>query len=310
MTEKFSWEYYKYKRYCARIKQRITGTYFTHYAGKKLLTMEEGNEHLIKLLSTQRPCAAARFGLTEMSVIASREAQKLGKHEKDNDENLCALSGFFPNKSNLIDQFSEMIIKSVGEIDLLGIWYNRAEEFVVDKYMKSTTVTGIAAIEPYIFSNPWSYCLRNKKVLVIHPFAESIRQQYAVHEKLFDNKKVLPDFELKVIKAVQTLVSTVDYRFKDWFDALQYMKEEMEKTEFDVAIIGCGAYGMPLAIHAKHMGKQAVHMGGATQILFGIKGHRWDENKTISNLYNEYWIRPNQNETIKHQEKVEGGCYW
>ncbi len=310
MTEKFSWEYYKYKRYCARIKQRITGTYFTHYAGKKLMSLSEGNKRIIDLLSSRKPCAVARFGSVEVSVLAEREAQKLGKREKCNDHILCTSAGFFPEDKKMIDLFADTIIRNVHEIDLLGIWYNPAEEFIADRYMKNTAFTGISAIEPYVFTEPWSACLENKKVLVVHPFAESIKKQYAIHHKLFDNKKVLPDFELKVIKAVQTIAGTVDDRFSNWFEALQYMKERMENTDFDVAIIGCGAYGMPLAIYAKQMGKQAVHMGGATQILFGIKGHRWDENRTISNLYNEYWIRPNQSETVEHQEKVEGGCYW
>ena len=53
---------------------------------------------------------------------------------------------------------------------------------------------------------------------------------------------------------------------------------------FDVAIIGCGAYGMPLAAMLKQAGKQAIHLGGATQLLFGIKGKRWEEIKTIPHL--------------------------
>ena len=49
------------------------------------------------------------------------------------------------------------------------------------------------------------------------------------------------------------------------------------KIDFDVAIIGCGAYGFPLAAKLKQAGKQAIHLAGATQLLFGIKGKRWEE---------------------------------
>ena len=65
------------------------------------------------------------------------------------------------------------------------------------------------------------------------------------------------------------------------------MYEQSLKTSFDVAIIGCGAYGMPLGAMLKDAGKTVIHLGGVTQILFGIKGKRWDENKT-SELYNQY----------------------
>jgi hypothetical protein len=35
-----------------------------------------------------------------------------------------------------------------------------------------------------------------------------------------------------------------------------------------------------------------VHLGGATQRLFGIRGKRWDERPFFQNLYNEHWTRP------------------
>ena len=63
-------------------------------------------------------------------------------------------------------------------------------------------------------------------------------------------------------------------QFNTWFDALDYMKSEIDKYDYDVCLIGCGAYGFPLATHVKHNGKQAIHLGGTLQLLFGIKGNR------------------------------------
>ncbi len=69
------------------------------------------------------------------------------------------------------------------------------------------------------------------------------------------------------------------------------------KKQFDVAIIGAGAYGMPLADFIKiKMGKVAIHMAGATQILFGIKGKRWENHEYISKLFNDHWKYPMQKE--------------
>ena len=77
-----------------------------------------------------------------------------------------------------------------------------------------------------------------------------------------------------------------------------------------MAIIGAGAYGLPLAAHVKRLGKKAVHLGGATQILFGIRGKRWDEMPFFQKLYNEHWVRPLPSEVPKDYQRVEGGCYW
>ena len=70
--------------------------------------------------------------------------------------------------------------------------------------------------------------LKGKKVLVVHPFVESIKYQYENNrEHLFENPDVLPEFkELILVKAVQTQADAKDSRFKDWFEALQYMKDD------------------------------------------------------------------------------------
>ena len=83
---------------------------------------------------------------------------------------------------------------------------------------------------------------------------------------------------------------------------------------------GCGAYGFPLAAHAKRKGKKAVHLGGALQLLFGIKGKRWEVAEYAKNwglpkdaylsLFNESWVRPSQKEMVLNASKIEGGCYW
>ena len=88
------------------------------------------------------------------------------------------------------------------------------------------------------------------------------------------------------------------------------MQRRVQKIDFDIALVGCGAYGMPLAAHCKQMGKQAVHLAGWLQVLFGIKGTRWDNNPRVSKFYNEYWIRPSQQNRPQGVEKVENACYW
>lgn len=151
--------------------------------------------------------------------------------------------------------------------------------------------------------------MEGKRVLVIHPFSDTILSQYSDHrDEIFPGSNALPKFDLQCIKAVQTIADQTDDRFATWFDALDYMTEKAGKREFDVALIGCGAYGFQLAARIKQMGKQAVHMGGSLQTLFGIKGSRWD--KQYGWMYNDAWVYPSEAETPKGYEKVENGCYW
>ena len=118
---------------------------------------------------------------------------------------------------------------------------------------------------------------------------------------------------MRTLKAVQTLADNVDSRFSNWFEALNYMYVQAMKIDFDVAILGCGAYGMPLAAMLKEAGKQAIHLGGVTQILFGIKGKRWEEAREyqyIREMMNENWTYPLESEKPKSAQKIEGNCYW
>lgn len=88
------------------------------------------------------------------------------------------------------------------------------------------------------------------------------------------------------------------------------MKKEVDKEDYDVCLIGCGAYGFPLAAYVKRTGKQAVHLGGALQLLFGIRGKRWDNMEDYKYLVNRCWTRPKEDETPQVKDNVENGCYW
>lgn len=304
------WDYYSIKKVRELYIRRVLHKNIERYANREICNTEVGNEIIGQMIKKGTPFVASRFGSTELSVILRREAHKNHRLYKNNDKNLCTLSGFFPNDERLMDQFSELMLNIVGNVDLLGVWFSSLEEYVIGEYMPDTKLTYLGAIEPYCRKQPWSQYLAGKKVLVIHPFSLSIANQYKKREYLFDDKRILPEFELKTYKAVQTIAGERDERFQNWFQALDYMKNDIAQIDFDIAIIGCGAYGMPLAVEVKRMGKQAIHMGGATQILFGIKGARWDANTSISCMYNEHWVRPEESEQCKNGKIVEGGCYW
>jgi hypothetical protein len=91
-----------------------------------------------------------------------------------------------------------------------------------------------------------------------------------------------------------------------WSEELHRLKDEILSKEFDVAIVGAGAYSLPLLAAVKSSGRRGIHLGGEIQLLFGIKGRRWDGK----NLYNDHWVRPSPDETPSNFMKKENGCYW
>ncbi|OKZ15923.1 MAG: hypothetical protein BHV77_16185 [Bacteroides sp. 43_108] len=292
---------------------------------------DKASEIIYNLLASDKPCMIARFGSTEMSAIINYLGVNSKKHSildfikgkqpewwwnKNIMKQMQQWSGFFPPTPENIQRFGQMMIEDAKEVDVLGSWLNDEYRFY---YNSNISAVKLVLLEPYHSNLPWSRILMNKKVLVIHPFADLIYKQYQKRKLLFKNQNVLPDFELETIQAVQSLGGESG-SFKTWFDALNWMEDEMDKRDYDICLIGCGAYGFPLAAHAKRKGKKAVHLGGALQLLFGIKGKRWELDyypkiwglpyDAYSSLFNEYWVRPSKSETPSVASNVEGGCYW
>jgi hypothetical protein len=279
------------------------------------------SDYIKELLLSDHPVMICRFGSTELDCIVDyknrftfsnaikfiiHKINSLG-YNKSSVFSMFNNSGFFPTTPRYLNQFSEMMIALMPMVDVLGSW--RFEECLFDEELSKAIKVPLGDLEPYFHQNPWSEVLKNKKVLVIHPFEDSILSQYPKRDLLFSDKRVLPNFDLLTIKAVQSLGKIPD-EFVTWFDALESMKREIDKRDFDIAIIGCGAYGFPLAAYVKSIGKKAVHLGGATQMLFGIKSKSWEDEPKFHYLINEYWVSPKETERPANYKSVEGGRYW
>lgn len=294
---------------------------------------DEASKVIYDLLASGKPCMIARYGSTELlaltnylgvvdkhhSVCKYIQSKQFAWWWEDNvKDQMTRWSGFFPSTEENLMKFGELMVEDSQQVDVLGSWLPD-EQVMIDAFGLKFTKATLLTLEPYWAKHPWSRILEGKKVLVIHPFASLIEKQYAEKRMLlFENKDVLPLFELKTIQAVQSLGGTCAYN--SWSDALDAMKAQMNAMDYDIALIGCGAYGFPLAAHAKRMGKQAVHLGGALQLLFGIRGKRWDnpnygiqefgKQNTYKQLFNEFWVYPNHSMTPQNARQVEGGCYW
>ncbi|MBI4945022.1 MAG: hypothetical protein HY840_01320 [Bacteroidetes bacterium] len=296
-----------------------------YYNDKEILEGSKANEIIKNILVKGAPAMIARFGDSELyclrHYLAYRETSWKNKLDyiKGGDpvfwddksrKPIFYNAGVFPHSEKMFIAFSEEFKSHLPNIDVLASWLH-GEEFFYKNYFPTADLVSIFAYEPYFHENPWSKYLAGKKVLVIHPFEKSIQVQYKKRNLLFKDPNILPDFELITYKAVQSIAGNKT-QFKDWIEALKFMVNDISKIEFDIAIIGAGAYGLPLTSYVKQMGKIGIHLGGATQILFGIWGSRYDEprKEAYLKLKNEHWIRPSEEERPIGYQTIEGGCYW
>lgn len=290
------------------------------------ITGEEFQKYLIEMIQSGKPFMLSRFGCgvlgTAIDYKLSVSPKTIFKYifgkidsidlQRHNINNLCNNDGFYPPLRKDIMQYGHLIYNTFDELDVFATIMKQERFFQKELSFKKRC--RFHDLEPFHFNNPWTSALKGKKVLVIHPFTNSIKYQYENNrDKIFENKNCLPEFKLILLRAVQSkLISEAPYdQYDSWFDAYKFLCEEIKKIDFDIAILGCGAYGMPLAAYVKRLGKQAIHIGGAVQYLFGIRSARADvSNPDVVSFYNDYWIRPVVEDRPTGYLKIEDGCYW
>lgn len=271
------------------------------------------------ILKNGKPFACGRLGHTECVIAYEYCKMRLGNQKHFSErflEFLLSTSGFFSTperEKHDIEQYAEMTIEAIKDIDMHLVWDLEGEAFLLRNFAD----TASQFVQKEMIHTPWhrqGYTWMNglygKKVLVISPFSKSIRMQYERRRSLFENENNLPDFNLITYQSLETQMGD-SKGFNTWFEAYQYMEQQILQIEFDVAIVGCGAYGYPLTAAIKRAGKQAIEMCSSTQLMFGIKAKRWESirKESVTKWWNEEWIYPTETPP-RYYEKIENGCYW
>ena len=224
---------------------------------------------------------------------------------------------YFSNKKD-IDAYIKEYNESVENSDFIASFYGlckKEEDFYFNKYPKIKKIYS-RVLEPFYIvlekQEPWSLQLYGKKVLIINPFVKSFQKQIQNGFKIFKDKDIFhPEQEFVFYKSYQTLAG--NHTHSSWIETFNIMKEDIKKLDFDIALLGCGGYGLPLCNFIKmELRKSAIYVGGGLQLLFGVKGKRWNDHPVIKKIIQENgkFISPSGEEVMKNNHKIEGGCYW
>lgn len=279
------------------------------FLGQKDMSLGRANEKIKEAILKGESYAAIRLGGMETSALHGYEKIRLGLKKNYSDSVKYVMkhnAGFFPSDDEHLNQYGERLLPLLKEADAFGVLGCFMESYLAKKYCPNADYLLYEGFEP--LHGDWSMALEGKKVLVISPFVDEIKEQYKQREKLFPkHKQLLPEFELHVLRSPLTL-GEEEGNLPTFFDELDAMYEKMRLEDFDVLLVGAGAYGTFLALEAKRLGKIAIQTGGSTQTLFGIMGKRWENREHVTQYCNQYWIRPSSKP--KGNEQVDGGAYW
>lgn len=274
---------------------------------EKRLSPEDSNLSIQNLIQTNSNFFVTRVGLGGETAVSALVLNGQIPNQQ-------VLSWFFVNAgfygSNDFMTYARLYKESCNNSTLHAYWnfqgFVEVEDFLVPE---EKILLEPGSLESFRFESPWTKEFLGKKILIVSPFKSTIDNQLLVKDKIWQNKDVLPEAEYITYKSVQSIGGRGPH--KDWYESFQLMCGDISNIDFDIALLGCGSYGMPLGNYIKTtLKKSAIYVGGGLQLYFGIKGKRWDNSPDITKFYNEYWTRPSQDETPESGKYVEGGCYW
>ena len=257
-------------------------------------------------LLSQKPVLVGRLGSVEARLLGEA---RCGRFSRVTRREAHRNAGIFPNDSEGLESAAVRLESALEAVDLLALWDSPYQARLTAQLKSMPDRCSLPALEPWWQLNPWSAALAGRRVLVVHPFVQSIQAQWQRRERLFPGTPVLPEFQLQVLQPPLTLAGATA-GFVSWSAALDELIARTSELRFDVALLGCGAYGLPLAAAIKGMGRPVLQLGGALQLLFGIRGRRWEAIPPFAALMNEHWVRPLPEETPQASTQVDGGCYW
>ena len=213
------------------------------------------------------------------------------------------------NKQSLV-AWCNQYIEAIRDLDYILQWCPEQGDEAVIKGIKAkgTILTDFNQIEPFTLgTDGWHYNLADKRVLCISPLHDTITQQAAKYGDIWPGATI----GSVIVRGIGYSEALTGLPPVDWQSKMERLKEEVSKLEFDFAVVGCGGYSLEICRFIKSMGKSAIHLGGGTQLLFGIRGKRWDECFASEKWYgNDAWVRPLPHEIPVKNNIVENGCYW
>ncbi len=272
----------------------------------------QAGHDIVRTLVEDGVGAVGKIGESELSGLVSylryRDAHGFAARWTRRSRRLYTNAGVFPDNVLAYNQFASAMCEALAHVDVLAAWYNPGEARVVRTLAPRARLVGLTCLEPHLWSDPWFAALRNRRVLVVTPFVDTVRAQVDHLREIWTKK---PDmavpFELLTLRTpFAAAIAPSPYRH--WQAGLDDLRRSMDLLHFDVALIGAGAWSLPLAAHAKSSGRVGIHLGGATQILFGVRGKRWDSNPKHARFINQAWVRPTERPALL--SKIEDGCYW
>ena len=275
------------------------------------------------LTDDTRPHFIGRIAGIELKVAYSVLEKTSQLTQKDLSE-LENNAGIHTTSYKSLKDYCTQLIHSYEACSMIGEWPQQGDVYQVTgtgqqwvaRRTQNIPKCSALSLEPYYIPPSelsWMYAVKGKRVLILHPFANTFQKQIQHIEKLYPNRSWFEGCSFQFLRPPLTLAGNHDK--KDWREhmdnCIQQLRNQYQTQPFDIVLVGAGGYGMLLSHFIfREWNVSVVYVGGALQLFFGVIGKRWFTHKAIMDLVNDYWTRPIKEDQPPSYSKVERGCYW
>lgn len=273
-------------------------------------------------LKTNTGTIIGRFGTIEFDALYSYEL--VGYMSSQIFETLERNAGIWPKMAQ--SRWISAYHKGAAEASVMAAgWFPpmaKSESFWLSSYNPACHRVPLRSLEPYYVppEDAWTTVLANQKVAVVSSFADTITQQLQKREAIWPQThtvylpKTAQFFPIKTyyapVLAQGNPATHWPQHIQSWSDAVTSITNQVLESGAKIALLGCGGLALPIAHVLKQHNIVSVVMGGSIQVLFGIKGKRWETHGVISKFWNPDWVYPSPHEVPGAANQIEGGCYW
>lgn len=266
-------------------------------------------------LDNSKPFMMARVGNTELWIVKQfieKQQQIIKDYSNFWLKYLFDTSGFFARDNDIkeVDRFAAEHIQAIKNCDFNLCFGKEDLAEALNITLKSIQEGSHFNFEwenlTNPFNNKWFVHMKNKKILIISPYSESIQKQLKKLNSLYN--KQYPCMSILTYQTMQTQLGN-NLGYNSFFEALDKMENDIKKLDFDIAFICAGAYGFLLADYVKKIGKSSIELCSYLPNWFGVKIKRYCTYLNVNKYWNGNWIFPIE-EPVKNSEEIEDGCYW
>jgi glycosyltransferase involved in cell wall biosynthesis len=220
-------------------------------------------------------------------------------------------AGFFPVELDAYRGWNREMRASIAHLDFVCLWQTDPFLRLYESEFVSKNAEKAQRIPMGWLGKSILHEIADFRCLVISPFIKTMQMQLPRMRQIHDPENQTNTNWEKLASNIRFLRCPLQWHlepspYRSWAEGLEILSGKVAQEQFDVAVIGAGAWSLPLAAQIKKSGRSAIHTGGETQLFFGIKGQRWNH----IDFYNSAWVSVLPEETPELRAKIDDACYW